>query len=81
MPTPESAELFALTVTEGDPTWAGALAGIALNLSVFHILEPAIRDLVPESVYQSEIGIAQYSLDVDAIVAAVRCVRERGEGT
>lgn len=76
-PTAESSELYALTVTEGDPSWAGALAGIALELPVYHILEPEVRQQVPEDTYQSEIGVAQYSLDGEAIAEAVRKVRER----
>jgi len=36
-PNPESSELVAMTLTEGDPTWAGALAGVRLGLPVFHI--------------------------------------------
>jgi glycine reductase len=80
MPTAESSELYAMTVTEGDPSWAGALAGIALKLPVYHILESAVKDQVPDETYQSEIGVAQYSLDVDAINAAVERVRESGGG-
>ena len=29
-PTPESAEVYARTVTEGDPSWVGPLAGRAI---------------------------------------------------
>ena len=39
-PSAESAEVYARTVTEGDPSWVGALAGVALGLPVFHVLEP-----------------------------------------
>jgi hypothetical protein len=77
MPTAESTELYAMTVTEGDPAWAGALAGIALNLPVYHILEPMVRAQVPEAEYESAVGVAQYALDSDAINAAVQAVRER----
>jgi glycine reductase len=76
-PTPESSELYATTVTEGDPSWAGPLAGVALNLPVYHILDPEVRALVPEDTYQSEIGVAEYSLDAEAINRAVRQVREK----
>jgi glycine/sarcosine/betaine reductase complex component A len=76
-PTAESSELYALTVTEGDPSWAGPLAGTALNLPVYHILEPAVRAVVPAETYEAEVGIAQYSLDAEAIEGAVRGVRER----
>jgi hypothetical protein len=31
-PNPESSDLIAATLTEGDPTWAGALAGVKLGL-------------------------------------------------
>ncbi len=39
-PDPESAELAAETVVNGDPTFAGPLAGVSLELPVYHILEP-----------------------------------------
>jgi glycine reductase len=76
-PTPESSELYALTVTEGDPSWAGPLAGVALNLPVYHILEPEVRAAVPPDTYEAEVGVARYSLDADAIVAAVQKIRAR----
>ena len=75
-PTPESSELYALTVTEGDPSWAGPLAGIALRLPVFHILEPEVRALVPPETYEAEVGVARHALDAEAIDQAVRKVRE-----
>lgn len=77
-PTPESSELYALTVTEGDPSWAGPLAGVALNLPVYHILEPEVREIVPPDTYQSQVGVAQFSLDAEAIDEAIHRVRERG---
>ena len=76
MPTPESAELYALTVTQGDPAWAGALAGVPLKLPVYHIMEPEVRHLVPVDIYQHEVGLAELVLDVDAVNSAVRSVRE-----
>ena len=74
-PTAESSALYALTVTEGDPSWAGPLAGVALNLPVYHILEPEVRALVPHQTYEDEVGVAQYALDTDAINEAVQKVR------
>jgi hypothetical protein len=79
-PTAESSELYALTVTQGDPSWAGPLAGIALHLPVYHILEPEIRTLVPGAVYQDEVGIATLTMDVDALGQAVLRVREQSQG-
>ena len=45
-PTVESTEIFARTVTEGDPTWVGPLAGTSLKLPVYHILEPSIKEQI-----------------------------------
>ena len=65
-----------MTVTEGDPTWAGPLAGEALGLPVFHVIEPEVKAQVDEQVYQAEVGITELALeDPDEIVAAVRGVR------
>lgn len=79
-PTPESSELYALTVTQGDPSWAGPLAGIALNLPVYHILEPEVKEAIPAEVYEREVGFAIYSLDGEAIEAAVDRIREQNGG-
>lgn len=42
----EAAGLAAETVTAGDPTFAGPLAGVQLGLSVFHVCENEIKDEV-----------------------------------
>ena len=39
----ESSGLAAETVTNGDPTFAGPLAGVQLGLQVYHILEEEIK--------------------------------------
>jgi hypothetical protein len=78
-PTADSSKLYALTVTEGDPTWAGPLAGEALGLAVYHILEPEIKAAVDTNVYEAEVGVAEMVLEeAEAIVNVVREVREKG---
>ena len=74
-PNPESSRLVALTLTEGDPTWAGALAGVRLGLPVFHIAEEAVRAQVAEAVYEAEVGLAAEVLPADAIAAILEEVR------
>lgn len=76
-PTPESSELYALTMTEGDPSWAGPLAGVALNLPVYHILEAEIKELVPSDIYDREVAFAALTLDGESIEAATRRIREQ----
>lgn len=79
-PTAESSELYAVTMTEGDPSWAGALAGVALNLPVFHVTEDEIKSQSDPELYEDEVGIAEMVLDVDSITESVRNVRSRNEG-
>ena len=79
-PTPDSSKLYAITVTEGDPTWAGPLAGAALNLPVYHIAEAEIKSQIDEDVYEAEVGLAEMTLDTEDIVAAVAEVRNNGGG-
>ena len=73
--------MYALTVTEGDPAWAGALAGVALQLPVYHITEPEIAAQVPPALYAQEVGVADMVLDTAEIAAALREVRARATAT
>ena len=79
-PDPESTEMFAETVSLGDPTYAGALAGVSLKLPVFHVTEPEVRAAVDPAVYADQIEMMEMVLDIAAIHAAVRSVRGRAAG-
>jgi betaine reductase len=74
-PNPESAELYAATVTMGDPTFAGPLAGIPLGLPVFHILEPEIVNELPADVYAEQLQMAALTLETDPIFEVVQRIR------
>jgi len=76
-PDPESAELFAETVSSGDPTWAGPLAGVSLGLPVFHITEPEIKEIVDPDVYRDQVELMELALDVEEIWTRVSDVRRR----
>ena len=76
-PAPEASELYAVTVTEGDPSWAGVLAGTAYGLPVYHISEPEIKEQVDPALYDQEIGVAEMVLEVDLIREAVKKIRDR----
>ncbi len=69
-PDPEAAEITAETVVLGDPAYAGALAGAQLGLDVFHVLDDAFRALVPEEVWEEQIGVMSDILDASALAAA-----------
>ena len=74
-PNAESSRLYALTVKEGDPSWAGALAGTQLGLPVYHITEPEVKAAIPTEVYDEHVALMAMVLDVDDIASAVREVR------
>lgn len=71
-PNPESSDLVAVTLTEGDPTWAGALAGVKLGLPVFHITEAEVRAQIPGEVYEEQVGLAEAVLDGEGIASVLR---------
>ena len=74
-PNAESSRLYGLTVTEGDPAWAGVLAGVSLELPVFHIVEPEIKSQVDPELYQEQVGLAEMVLDTGGIFAALQTIR------
>lgn len=53
---------MARTFKNGDPSFAGSLAGVALNLPSFHILE--LKEQIPAAVWEREMGL--YELEIEA---------------
>lgn len=74
-PDPEAAEISAETVVQGDPAYAGALAGAQLGLDVYHVLDDAVKAEVPDDVWEAQIGLMADVLDAPALAAAVRSMR------
>lgn len=77
-PNAESSRLYGLTVTEGDPAWAGVLAGVGLGLPVYHIAEPEIKAQVEPALYQEQVGLAELVLETEEIFQALDKVRQGG---
>ncbi len=73
----EAAGLSAETVTLGDPTFAGPLAGVSLGLAVYHAVEPEFKDVVNADVYEEQIGMMEMVLDVDEIVKEMQDIRSQ----
>ena len=71
----EAAGLAAETVTVGDPTFAGPLAGVELHLAVYHIVEEEVKSQVDPAVYEEQVGMMEMVLDVDAISEEMKDVR------
>ena len=73
----ESAGLAAETVTAGDPTYAGCLAGVALGLAVYHAVEAEFKALVDETVFEDQIGMMEMVLEVEEIEKEMASIREQ----
>jgi betaine reductase len=69
----EASGLAAETVSQGDPTFAGPLAGVSLGLKPYHIFE--LKDQVDESVYEDQVSMMEMVLDMDAIIEEVKKYR------
>jgi hypothetical protein len=73
----EAAGLAAETVTAGDPTYAGPLAGVSLGLKVYHICEPEIKAEIDEAVYEEQVSMMEMVLDVEDIIKEMSAIREQ----
>jgi hypothetical protein len=73
----EAAGLAAETVTAGDPTYAGPLAGVSLGLLVYHICEPEIKEEVDADIYDEQVSMMEMVLDVDDIITEMSAIRDQ----
>lgn len=72
---PDAIKIVGQTVTSGDPTWAGPLAGVALKLPVYHIFEPVVKNTIPDEIYAAKVGNLEVLHDVDQVVSTTAEVR------
>ena len=72
----EAAGLAAETVTAGDPTFAGPLAGVQLGLSVYHICEDEVKTETDPAVYEEQVGMMEMVMDVPAIHEEMEGIRK-----
>ena len=70
-------EVFAETVTEGDPSYAGPLAGVALKIPVYHILEDEVMSQVPESLREEKLQLSALVVDVDPMHQVLEVSRRK----
>jgi len=72
--------ISAETVTSGDPSFSGPLAGVSLGLPVYYILEAEVRAAVPENVYEENIGIWTLAVEpekIEKIGQELKALREK----
>ena len=73
----EGAEIYAETVTNGDPTYAGPLHGVPMRLAVYDIFEEEIRGEADPAAWEENISMMEMVLDPEALAAAVKGIREQ----
>jgi glycine reductase len=70
-------EVFAETVTEGDPSYAGPLAGVSLKIPVYHVLEEDVMAVVPEAIREEKLQLSTLVIDVEPMRQVLQAAREK----
>ena len=70
-------EVFAETVTQGDPSYAGPLAGVALKIPVYHMLEAEVMAQVPESLREEKLQLSALVIDIEPMHQALEASRAK----
>ena len=70
-------EVFAETVTQGDPSYAGPLAGVALKIPVYHVLEEDVMAVVPEAIREEKLQLSSLVIDVEPMRQVLRAARQK----
>ena len=74
--SPAAVEMTALTLKSGDPSYAGPLAGIALGIPSYHILEPEVVDQIDAALYERELALSALAMDVEQVIAPMKAIRD-----
>jgi glycine reductase len=70
-------EVFAETVTEGDPSYAGPLAGVALKIPVYHVLEEEVISEVPDQLREEKLQLSSLVIDVEPMHQVLEASRAK----
>ncbi len=73
---PANLRIMVSTFREGDPSFAGALAGVALGLDCYHILE--LKDEIPEKVWAEHMAMEELQIEdelAERILDVMRAAR------
>ena len=70
-------EVFAETVTQGDPSYAGPLAGVALRIPVYHVLEEEVLSALPDNLREEKLQLSLLVIDVEPMHQVLKTAREK----
>ena len=70
-------EVFAETVTQGDPSYAGPLTGVSLKIPDYHVLEEDVMAVVPEAMRDEKLQLSSLVIDVEPMRQVLQAAREK----
>ena len=73
----DGAGLYAETVTAGDPTFAGPLAGVPLGLPVYHVFDEVIKGEADQAVWEEQIAMMEMVLNTEKLAGSVANMRNQ----
>jgi glycine reductase len=62
---PATLRIMAQTFHDGDPSYAGPLAGVALGLKSYHILE--LKALIPANAWEEQMGMHELEIEDEVL--------------
>ena len=71
---PANLRIMATTFKDGDPSFAGALGGIALGLTSYHIFE--LKDVIPAHIWEQEMAFKELEMEPQQIEQLCRLMRD-----
>ena len=75
---PANLRIMATTFKDGDPSFAGALGGVALGLKSYHIFE--LKDVIPPETWEQEMAFKELEMEPEQVADLCALMREiRGE--
>jgi hypothetical protein len=70
-------EVFDESVSQGYPSFDGPLAGVALKIPVYHVLEQEVMAEVPEKLRDEKLQLSSLVIDVESMRQALLTSREK----
>jgi glycine/sarcosine/betaine reductase complex component A len=70
-------EVFAETVTAGDPSYAGPLAGVSLKIPVYHVLEEDVMAVIPDAIREEKLQLSSLVIDVEPMRQVLQAARDK----
>lgn len=71
---PSTVRIMAQTFRDGDPSYAGPLAGVALGLKSYHILE--LKEHIPADVWDAQMGMHELEIEDEDLANILQTTQE-----